>query len=173
MDEPKHDEPVEGMPEPHVHVFGSDVAGWSADAETRRRMRQERREARQARRKFRAEWHEEGDGRYYRHRHHHGSAAGGLLILLVGLILLLNTFGLISWTFWTVAAMFWPVLLIVIGAQLLFGRNWFGRLLTFLIALVLFGFVILYGLIRVGSPIVRNLPPDMVQSVNGTQGPLQ
>ncbi len=45
---------------------------------------------------------------------------GGIIILLIGLILLANNFGLLSWQIWYQLWRLWPLILIAIGLDLLF-----------------------------------------------------
>lgn len=45
----------------------------------------------------------------------------GLIVLLIGLIFLLKNLGIITTGFWTI---FWPVIVILIGINMLLGRRW-------------------------------------------------
>jgi len=159
----------ENVPRPHVCIFGQDVGSFGRDGAATNEWKDEwhakRGETRERRREWRAEWHE---------RHHHGgSGFWGLLVLLVGVMLLLNALGAVSPEFWRVVAPLWPALLIVWGAHILLGHHWTARLVTLLIAAVVFGFIIAYGLVRIGSPLVNNLPQTVVQSINSLLYPNQ
>lgn len=48
---------------------------------------------------------------------------GGIILLIVGIILLLQTTGIIPWTLWFHLWRFWPVLLIAVGVHLILGRR--------------------------------------------------
>jgi len=70
--------------------------------------------------------------------------SGALLIIALGFLLLLNNFGIISWSVWAVLWRFWPLFLILWGVELAFGKTQTARfisLLLIIVALVL-GFVV-------------------------------
>jgi hypothetical protein len=48
--------------------------------------------------------------------------AGGLLFVTVGSIILLNNLGYLAWDVWGMIFRFWPVLIIVIGTDIILGR---------------------------------------------------
>ena len=54
-----------------------------------------------------------------------GKFGGPIIIILVGIILLLNTLGVLQWSFWSDLSRYWPVLVIAAGVSLLW-RNWRG-----------------------------------------------
>jgi len=56
------------------------------------------------------------------------SLFGGLIILLIGLILLANNFGFLSWRVWGELWRLWPLILIAIGLDLLFRGTSFSFL---------------------------------------------
>jgi hypothetical protein len=64
-------------------------------------------------------------------RNHHRGGNGVLSIILVGLgaIFLLRNFDLLPPDIWENIWNFWPLILIIWGIQLLFGKSWFGNLL--------------------------------------------
>ena len=67
--------------------------------------------------------------------------AKGLVILLVGVILLLNTTGVLPWSVWNSALSLWPIVLIGLGVQVIFPDKkipWF--LLSLIVILVIAGF---------------------------------
>jgi len=51
-----------------------------------------------------------------------------LLLVAVGVILLLNNLGVIPWTIWIALGQLWPIVLILLGVELLLGRRsaWLG-----------------------------------------------
>ena len=58
------------------------------------------------------------------------SPLGAVLLILVGVVLLLNVFGVVDWNIWWSILRLWPVLLIAAGLELLLGRWWWGALLS-------------------------------------------
>lgn len=52
-----------------------------------------------------------------------GSIAVPLLLIAAGVILLLNNLGRLPWAVWDLLAKLWPVLLIALGLDILFGRS--------------------------------------------------
>lgn len=63
------------------------------------------------------------------------SLVGPVILVGLGVIFLLNNLGVISWDIWNVLWRFWPVLLIVAGLDLLFGRR--STILSAVFALLL------------------------------------
>ncbi|MBI3888893.1 hypothetical protein HY311_03860 [Candidatus Nomurabacteria bacterium] len=107
---------------------------------------------------------------YHHHYHegrHFGSGVSGLAVFFVGILLLLNTFGLASRGVWNYIWPFWPVLLILMGIRIITGYNKVARFFIFIFSLVMFSFIVLYALIHVGSPLVYNLnlSPDFINYI--------
>jgi hypothetical protein len=68
---------------------------------------------------------------------------GALLLITLGILFLLNNFGVISWEVWNDLWRFWPVILILIGLELLAGKSRLASFIVFLIGLVLLAMVII------------------------------
>lgn len=98
--------------------------------------------------------------------HHHSDSGFGVAILLAGILLLLNTLGTIPWEIWNYIWMFWPVLLVLAGLKIILGRAPGVNILMFLASLAICGFIVVYGLIQVNSPLVNRLPSGIVNFVN-------
>jgi len=162
MDEPqKQEEEKKNVSAAHVRIFGVDVDS-AHDGDWRRHKEEWRAE----RRKEREE----------RRGHHEGrSIFWGLFILFLGIVLFLSKLGLLPHGFWHEIAPFWPMLLILWGLDILMGRSWFSRVVIFVVALVLFLGIVIYGLVRSSSPVVSNFPPNVVNAANNmnVQNPLQ
>ncbi len=76
---------------------------------------------------------------YNNQRTSNGFSFTALLLIILGLVFLLNNFGVLPWEIWSNIWKFWPVLLILFGVEALIGRQTsFGGLgiLLFLIFLV-------------------------------------
>lgn len=80
--------------------------------------------------------------RDYWHSNHHHGGIGALILISLGTFLLLNNFGLLTPDSWTLLFKLWPVLLILAGIQMIFGR---GRATSLLITSI--GIIILVVLI--------------------------
>jgi len=80
------------------------------------------------------------------HEHHGGSTFGAFFLLTIGVLLLFNNFGLLPWGVWVILLRFWPILLIVWGVEIAFGKSPFGRLLVSLISLLLLASALIYSL---------------------------
>ncbi len=106
------------------------------------------------------------DAEYYRYCHHHRhSYTSGLFILLAGIFLLLNSFGVVPWQIWDFIWPFWPVALILLGLRIIFGRIPGAEIMMFLITLSALCVVIAYGLVHVNSPLVAHMPHQLVDFV--------
>lgn len=71
------------------------------------------------------------------------SVAGPILLVMIGILLLLNNFGVVPWGVWPALLRFWPVILIVVGLGIAFSyrtgesRNWIGWLVAGAVALLI------------------------------------
>jgi signal transduction histidine kinase len=75
--------------------------------------------------------------RYYRRR---GGFVWPLILISAGVIFLLNNMGLLSWGVWDALWSLWPVLLIAIGLDILFGRrSAIGALIALVLIVALLG----------------------------------
>lgn len=70
-----------------------------------------------------------------------GGLVGPVILIFLGVVLLLNTMGVLAWSVWDVIIRIWPVLLIAWGLDLLIGRRsiWGSLLVLVLIVAVLAG----------------------------------
>jgi hypothetical protein len=55
---------------------------------------------------------------------------GALLLITVGTLLLFNNFNLVPWSIWHDLLQYWPVVLILIGLQMVLGYSSLGRLVV-------------------------------------------
>lgn len=58
---------------------------------------------------------------------------GGLFIIFLGIVFLLNNFGLVGWDIWTVVFDLWPLILIAVGLRIIFRKSWLVQVLSFLL----------------------------------------
>lgn len=72
--------------------------------------------------------------------------AGPLILILLGVILLLNNFGVLGWRVWETLVRMWPVVLIALGVEIVLGRRvaW-GRWIILALALAAVGSAILFS----------------------------
>jgi hypothetical protein len=120
--------------------------------------RGERREAWEARREARRERRE------YRREYSSGSGVFGVFMALAGLVLLLNMLRIVPWEFWNIAGMFWPVLIVLVGLQIVLGHNILARIAMPLISLAVLGFLALYILHLMNSPLLSQATPELMQA---------
>lgn len=52
------------------------------------------------------------------------SLVGPLILIFLGIILLSNTLGYLGWSIWGQVWKLWPVVLILLGLDIIFGRHW-------------------------------------------------
>lgn len=72
-----------------------------------------------------------------------------LILVLAGVVLLLNNFGLVPWTFWNGLWKFWPVVIILWGLELMTGKNFLGKAFVIVTSILIILFVFAYSLARV------------------------
>lgn len=77
---------------------------------------------------------------------HHGNPLGALILIGIGLIFLLNNFGIIDWSIWQNLWRLWPVILILLGLQTMLGRSRIGSLIVFLIGVLIVAVVAFFSL---------------------------
>ena len=74
----------------------------------------------------------------------HGSGiVFAVILIFAGVIFLLNNFGILPWNIWTSLWRFWPVFLILIGLQIIFGRSKPGSFLLGIFSLFIVGAIAL------------------------------
>lgn len=151
------------IPKPRVTLFGEDISEGADKDEVKESKKEKKSGA----------CHDGNCCGGRNHRDGNCCGGGGLIILLAGTILLLNTLGLIPWEFWRFVWPFWPAFLIVAGIKIILGRNWFSRIASSVLAVALFGMVIVYALIHVDSPFVSRIPSGVVNFVNNFNQPNQ
>jgi type IV secretory pathway VirB2 component (pilin) len=94
----------------------------------------------------------------YRYRQHGGGWVFGLLVIFIGAVFLFNNLGLLSWNIWNELWKFWPVLLILWGLKMLFGRSAFARFIFIMIGLFILVGMFTYVLYYQGIFTSLNLP---------------
>jgi hypothetical protein len=90
--------------------------------------------------------------------HHSGGSMWGIFFLFSGILLLLNTFEIISWDIWHSLLRFWPVLIIVAGVQMILGGGKFAGFLTDVIIFLLFGWAVLIAIHETSPELIQQLP---------------
>lgn len=93
-------------------------------------------------------------------------AIGGLILILIGIFWLMTSFGVITWSFFDVMFRLWPLILVVIGINIIFRAKSYIRYITwgiFFITIVLFGF---YSQYNYENNVDFNTSPNFVQEGN-------
>ena len=94
---------------------------------------------------------------------------GPTLLIGLGILFLLNNLGVLSWAIWPEIVRLWPLLLIAVGLDLLFGRrSALGSLLAALLVLAALAAAIWWsnGWLGVGSPLSSQ---SLSQPLNGAK----
>ncbi len=73
---------------------------------------------------------------------HRGGVIGALVLITIGVVFLLSNLGYISSSVWLILIQFWPLILILAGIELLFGRSRYGQLIVLVIGLLMLGGVV-------------------------------
>lgn len=73
--------------------------------------------------------------------HEESGNFGGIVIIFIGGILLLNNFGILPWTVWSILWRIWPLFLIVGGLDLLLGNSRFARFVITIITLIIVSYL--------------------------------
>ncbi len=102
----------------------------------------------------------------YRKRHDDGSFIWGVILLVAGFLFLLNSLGIVSWNVWNYIWQFWPVVLILWGVQVILGRNPFSRFIVGVLALIIVGLIVIFGITKVNPAYKQNFPPQVNNVIN-------
>ncbi|SHJ69352.1 LiaI-LiaF-like domain-containing protein [Paramaledivibacter caminithermalis] len=90
---------------------------------------------------------------------------GGFILIFIGVFLLMSNLGIINWSFYGIFRL-WPLILIVIGINIIFRANNLIRYITwgiFFIIVILLGF---YGDYKWKNDITFNSNPNFVQATH-------
>lgn len=94
-----------------------------------------------------------------------------IVLIVAGLILLLNNLGVVPWSIWPSLARLWPVLLILLGLDLLVGRGspWFGAAIAVLMLGLVVGVALWTGIhgIPPGTPSAQLSEATLAAPLNG------
>lgn len=140
MNNPADHEPA------HVNIFGCPVDGEGLDERAKRK--EDRHRAREERRQSRAR----------RAEHHESSLGTGVLLFVAGIILLLNALNIVSWDIWLPIERLWPILIILLGLNILLGRSVLARLIMLAITLAAVAYAVSFALVSTGSPFAQYVP---------------
>lgn len=66
----------------------------------------------------------------------HGSVIGPLILITIGALFLLANLGYVSGAFWLSLIQFWPLILILAGLEIFFGRTRLGQIVVLLVGLL-------------------------------------
>lgn len=77
-----------------------------------------------------------------RYRRSSGHPLLAVIFITLGVLFLLNNFGVLEWSMWGIIWRFWPVILILLGLDLVFGRSRLGAFLVFFFGLMVVGLLI-------------------------------
>lgn len=58
-------------------------------------------------------------------------------LILVGIMFLLNTTGVVSWSIWMYVLRFWPILIVLIGVRIILGNSVFARVVGMFLTIFL------------------------------------
>lgn len=80
------------------------------------------------------------------HREHGGNIVFALILIFAGVLFLANNLGIIPWFIWTEIWRFWPVFLILLGVQMIFGRSVIARIFLAIVTVSALLFILIYVL---------------------------
>lgn len=70
------------------------------------------------------------------------SIIGPLILITIGILFLLANLGYVNSSFWVTLVQFWPLILILVGLEILLGRTLAGQLVVLLVGLLAVGAVV-------------------------------
>lgn len=96
------------------------------------------------------------------------SVLGPAVLIGLGIIFLSNSLDLVPWTVWGSLWRFWPVILILVGVQILLGRTGAGWGISLVVAILLV--IVLVGAAVAASQAGWGVPIDMGTTAEGQTG---
>ena len=88
-------------------------------------------------------------------KQHRPSLIGPLILITIGVLFLLANLGALPLTFWEIAARYWPLIFILIGLEIIIGRQSIvGGLVVIVLWIAIVGGVIWLSFTQGGAPIV-------------------
>lgn len=92
------------------------------------------------------------------YRHITDALVWGGILITVGIVLLLNSLGILSWDLWQFLWRFWPIFLIMAGLNIVFGSTRLGSIVVGVLSIVLLLGAIVYSIFASGgtSPVSFN-----------------
>ena len=95
-------------------------------------------------------------------RQEHTDSITGFLLVFSGIILLLNSLGVLPWSIWSEILNFWPVLVILVGLKLLLGNSVLAQALINIINFIVFTSLLLFLLLEFAPNLLSWLPTDFI-----------
>jgi len=81
----------------------------------------------------------------------HTNTFSALLLISLGIILLLNNFGVLPWGLWETLWKFWPIFLVVWGIETIFGHGLIGGTISSAIGIAILLAVLAYSISLVNT----------------------
>lgn len=102
-------------------------------------------------------------GEVFSENNHPGDSdsTSGFFLIFIGALLFLNTLEVLPWKIWQDLLSLWPILIILMGLNILMGKNLLTRTLLNIINLVLFGSLFLFILQNFAPQLVTWLPEEL------------
>jgi hypothetical protein len=108
-----------------------------------------------------------------RYRRRHGSLAWGLFFIVIGILVLLSNLGSIPPIAWANVLRFWPVIIILIGVDTLFGHSDVADLITSIIALFIFATILGVIFLLYTPQLISGLPVGILNYLHSIVNALQ
>lgn len=107
---------------------------------------------------------------YYFHRHYKGHKSfAPLLLIFIGVLFLLNNYGVLPWSAWRYFFRLWPLLLIILGIRMVLGQNRASYIISTLITLIILALALAFALAPTNPAISQYLNqylPGLQQRMN-------
>lgn len=71
-----------------------------------------------------------------------GSPFWAILFISLGVVFLLNNFDVLSWDVWASIWRLWPLILVIWGLEIVFGRSSIGKFIVAIIVLALLAYLL-------------------------------
>lgn len=99
-----------------------------------------------------------------------GSGIWGSIFISAGILFILTTMGGLSFRVWEVIWKYWPLILVLIGVNIVLGNNIFSKIVITLFSFFVFGMIILLTINEVQPSYLNEVPKEILNFIELFQG---
>lgn len=98
---------------------------------------------------------------YHHYHNHHGRLAWGLVLVIIGFMFLFSNFGILPPIVWNQILHLWPILIVLIGIDVLIGHSVISEIINSLIGIFIFATILGIIFLHTSPQIIVGLPQNI------------